>query len=156
MGSGRWIPRGRTIFCNRRMAEILGATYESMAERGRPRGVSRPFYGHNGPRRGCREGAIAGAGAAGDGEQALTHCATQPPDLLVSDVVMPKVSGTELAARVGAVHPQVRVLFISGYSNEALSWPAGVHQNAGFLQKPFTIAALISKVREMLGHAVGT
>ncbi len=88
---------------------------------------------------------------AADGEEALAKCAAERPDLLVTDVVMPKVSGTELATRLGTLQPQVRVLFISGYSNEVLSWPAGV-QNAGFLQKPFTIAALISKVREMLGH----
>jgi two-component system, cell cycle sensor histidine kinase and response regulator CckA len=93
---------------------------------------------------------------AADAEKAMTHCATRRPDLLVTDVVMPKVSGTELAARIGAMHPQVRVLFISGYSNEVLAWPSGVHQDAGFLQKPFTIAALTWKVREMLGHAVGT
>ena len=85
-----------------------------------------------------------------DGEEALAQCATRHLDLLLTDVVMPKMSGTELAARVRSAQPQVRVLFMSGYSNEVLSWPSGSCQDAGFIQKPFTIAALTSKVREIL------
>ena len=85
-----------------------------------------------------------------DGEEALAQCATQQLDLLLTDVVMPKMSGTELAARVRSAQPHVRVLFMSGYSDEVLSWPSGSRQDAGFIQKPFTIAALTAKVREIL------
>jgi two-component system, cell cycle sensor histidine kinase and response regulator CckA len=86
-----------------------------------------------------------------DGEEALALCATQRPDMLLTDVVMPKMSGTELAARVRSAQPHVRVLFMSGYSNEVLSWPSESRQDAGFIQKPFTIDALTSKVRDILG-----
>jgi PAS domain S-box-containing protein len=89
---------------------------------------------------------------ASDGEEALSQCASERMDLLLTDVVMPKMSGTELAARVRSAQPQVRVLFMSGYSNEVLSWPSGSGQDAGFIQKPFAVDALTSKVREMLGE----
>lgn len=65
---------------------------------------------------------------------------------------MPKMSGTELAVRVRSAQPHVRVLFMSGYSDEVLSWPPESRQDAGFIQKPFTTDALTSKVREILGE----
>jgi two-component system cell cycle sensor histidine kinase/response regulator CckA len=85
-----------------------------------------------------------------DGEEALAKCA-QAIDLLLTDVVMPKMSGTELAARVRSVQPHVRVLFMSGYSDEVLSWPAESRRGTAFIQKPFTLDALTAKVREVLG-----
>jgi two-component system cell cycle sensor histidine kinase/response regulator CckA len=89
-----------------------------------------------------------------DGEEALAQCAAQRLDLLLTDVVMPKMSGTELAARVRSAQPHVRVLFMSGYSDEVLSWPSGSRQNAGFIQKPFTVHGLASKVREILAEKI--
>jgi PAS domain S-box-containing protein len=72
-------------------------------------------------------------------------------DLLVSDVVMPDLSGPELATRIRTVHPGIRVLLVSGYSADAVA-KHGVNGAApSFLQKPFTGPQLAKKVREVLG-----
>ncbi len=71
-------------------------------------------------------------------------------DLLVSDVVMPGINGPAVAALVRAAYPGVRVLYISGYSDDVLSDRAG---GAAFLSKPFTPSDLGRKVRETLDSA---
>ncbi len=86
-----------------------------------------------------------------DGETALAQCGG-PIDLLLTDVVMPKVSGTELAAKVRAAQPGVRLLFMSGYSDEVLSWRSDAQGKASFIQKPFTPDALAAKIREVLSR----
>jgi CheY-like chemotaxis protein len=71
-------------------------------------------------------------------------------DLLVTDVVMPQLSGPELATRIRTVHPAIRVLLVSGYSADAVA-RHGVNGAApSFLQKPFTGRQLGTKVREVL------
>ena len=85
-----------------------------------------------------------------DAEEALAQCAALRFDLLLTDVVMPKMSGTELASRVISSQPHIRVLFMSGYSDEVLSWPSDSRQGANFIQKPFKIDALAAKVRDVL------
>jgi two-component system, cell cycle sensor histidine kinase and response regulator CckA len=95
---------------------------------------------------GCGYGVIESA----DGEDALTKCATANPDLLLTDVVMPKMSGTELAARALSAKPGLRVLFMSGYSDEVLSWPNDTSRGTAFIQKPFTPNELTTKVRDVL------
>jgi len=87
---------------------------------------------------------------ASGGEEALAAYSAHPIDLLVTDVVMPKMSGTDLAARVRARHPNVKVLFMSGYSVEVLAWRADKSDGAAFLQKPFAREELAAKVREIL------
>ncbi len=88
---------------------------------------------------------------ARNGTEALGICETHngPLHLLLTDVVMPQMSGHELARRVQALRPDVRVLFTSGYSDTIL-----LRQEAGaqgiFLQKPFAVRELLSKVREVL------
>jgi PAS domain S-box-containing protein len=73
-------------------------------------------------------------------------------DLLVSDVVMPEVSGRELARRLRAKRPGLRVLLVSGFP-EHVGAPGGeVSQADGFLQKPFVPRALLDKVREVLAR----
>jgi two-component system, cell cycle sensor histidine kinase and response regulator CckA len=67
-------------------------------------------------------------------------------DLLVTDIVMPQMSGTDLATRAWESRPRLRVLFMSGYSDRAAELAA----NAVFLAKPFDEQALLSKVREAL------
>jgi PAS domain S-box-containing protein len=89
---------------------------------------------------------------AADGEQAMRRCATsrQPIDLLLTDLVMPGLSGKELAERVVATRPDIRVLFTSGYSANAIAHRGELAPGAQMLHKPFTPDALVRRVREAL------
>lgn len=90
---------------------------------------------------------------AGDGREALAILARResPVDLLLTDVVMPGISGRELYLRAAGERPNLRVLFMSGYASEAV-FPHGLMVgDAHFLQKPFTGGALVSRIRDVLG-----
>ena len=71
-------------------------------------------------------------------------------DLLVTDLVMPRMGGRELADRVRAVIPRVGVLFMSGYAGEAVTRDGVLEPEAAFLAKPFSSNDLASKVRDVL------
>jgi len=71
-------------------------------------------------------------------------------DLLITDVVMPRMSGPELARRLRATRPALRVLCMSGYPESAERGPDGSAAWTGWLQKPFNPDGLIVKVRECL------
>jgi CheY-like chemotaxis protein len=71
-----------------------------------------------------------------------------PIDLLITDVFMPGMSGRELVSRVGALRPEMKVIFISGYPDETLA-RQGV-PGTRFLLKPFSTAELVSAVRASL------
>ena len=75
-----------------------------------------------------------------------------PIHLILTDVVMPGVSGPELVARIRALRPGAKVLYMSGYSDEAVAHHGFIESGASFLGKPFTIAALLDKVREVLSQ----
>ncbi len=89
---------------------------------------------------------------AANGEQALRVSDAYPRaiDLLVSDIVMPGMSGVSLAQRMVASRPALRVLYMSGYAATALSQPHAVPPGVGFVQKPFTRDTLATKVRQAL------
>ena len=89
---------------------------------------------------------------AGDGAGAVALCERHPGpiDLLVTDVVMPGLGGRQLAERVAGLRPGVRVLYLSGYTPDAVVRHGVEQATVAFLQKPFSPTALTRKVREVL------
>ncbi len=75
---------------------------------------------------------------------------TGPIDLLVTDMTMPGFSGSELAKRLAGPRPKMRVLFISGYTDEEAAHLGKVNQPVQFLQKPFHPDAFLTKTRQIL------
>ena len=71
-------------------------------------------------------------------------------DLMVVDVVMPEISGPELVRQLAPLRPGTHVLYISGYTDEAIVHHGIPESGAAFLQKPFLPDALARKVREVL------
>jgi PAS domain S-box-containing protein len=71
-------------------------------------------------------------------------------DLVITDVVMPQMGGRELATRLAVVQPGIRILFSSGYSENAISADGVLDDGINFLQKPYTPTTLARRVREVL------
>ncbi|MCI0659171.1 MAG: response regulator, partial [Acidobacteria bacterium] len=72
-------------------------------------------------------------------------------DLLMTDVIMPHMSGRELAERVVKQKPGIRVLFMSGYTDDVIVRHGELEAGTVFLQKPFTKEALARKLKELMG-----
>jgi signal transduction histidine kinase len=89
---------------------------------------------------------------AGTPAEALRLAETHPGEiqLLLTDVVLPEMNGRELAARIQALRPTVRCLFMSGYSTSVVGSGTVLEEGIPFLQKPFSADALATKVRETL------
>ncbi len=92
---------------------------------------------------------------AAGGEEALQIAAShgQRIQLLVTDVVMPLMSGPDLARRLTAAHPRMKVLYVSGYADDAIVRQGTVEPGTPILEKPFAAGALAEKVREVLDAA---
>ena len=72
-------------------------------------------------------------------------------DLIITDVVMPGMGGREMVQQLVRAHPGTKVLFLSGYTEDAILSDGSIEQGTAFLQKPFTLQNLSRKVREVLG-----
>lgn len=81
---------------------------------------------------------------------ALCRKHQEPIDLLLTDIVMPEMGGRELAEQAKPLHPEMKVLFVSGYTDDILIREGIKLQGSPFLQKPFTLQALARMVREVL------
>jgi DNA-binding response OmpR family regulator len=90
---------------------------------------------------------------AGSGEEAVdgVRSWTEPPVLLISDIVMPGMNGRVLSDRLRLTHPQLKVLFVSGYTDDASVSNGSLAPGTHFLQKPFALSALAAKVTEIVG-----
>jgi two-component system cell cycle sensor histidine kinase/response regulator CckA len=87
---------------------------------------------------------------AASGEEGITLAGRERGlDLLLTDVIMPNLSGPEMVKRLRAARPELAVLFMSGYDN-ALIDRAGLDRTASFLPKPFSPRALLAKVNEVI------
>lgn len=90
---------------------------------------------------------------ASNGEEALRIAgdhAGKKIHLLLTDMIMPRMSGHELAERLTRLHPHMRVLFMSGYTNRGIVHQGMLNEGALFLPKPFTLEGLAHRVREVL------
>jgi CheY-like chemotaxis protein len=90
---------------------------------------------------------------ATNGEEALhlaQNLTNQPIHLMVTDVVMPKMSGPELVKHLILLHPETKVICMSGYTDSAIIHREILKPGMTYLQKPFTTEALARKVREVL------
>jgi CheY-like chemotaxis protein len=88
---------------------------------------------------------------AGNADEALGIFATSEKiDLLLTDVVMPGSSGPQLSKELVARRPDLRVLYMSGYTDEAIVHHGVLNPGVALLNKPFTLSALAAKIREVL------
>jgi two-component system, cell cycle sensor histidine kinase and response regulator CckA len=87
---------------------------------------------------------------AADGPKALALAAEQHIDILVTDVVIPEMGGPEIARRIAEIQPGLKVLYISGYTENAIAHHRVLDEGVAFLQKPLSVAALSNKVRQVL------
>ena len=92
---------------------------------------------------------------AGDGAEAIALAKKYGDriDLLLTDVVMPGMNGSELATQLVLHHPEMKVLFMSGYTDDAITRHGVLDEGVSFIGKPYTPVALARKVREVIDEA---
>ncbi|HEX2911431.1 MAG TPA: PAS domain S-box protein [Chloroflexia bacterium] len=89
---------------------------------------------------------------ASNGSEALLKCEQTRPkvDLLITDMVMPQMSGPELAQHMAALYPDLKILFMSGYTEQEVFRQVRLDEKRGFVQKPFTTEEVVRKIRSIL------
>lgn len=89
---------------------------------------------------------------ARDGEDAITFCKNynKPIHLILTDVIMPKMNGKELVEKLKSIYPEIKSLFMSGYTENAIAIHGILEEGIQYLQKPFTVESLARKVRDVL------
>ena len=90
---------------------------------------------------------------ASNGDEALSRCQEHEGeiDLVLTDVIMPNMSGRESFERLKQLRPDLKVLYMSGYTDDVIANHGILDQDTNFLQKPFNVQSLINKVRDSLG-----
>ncbi len=94
--------------------------------------------------------------SAENGKQALALVAANPDakiDLLLTDVVMPEMGGKELVEKLRPISPHTKVIYCSGYTEDIIFHNSGIESGVYFLQKPYTVAAVAQKVRDVMSAA---
>jgi CheY-like chemotaxis protein len=94
---------------------------------------------------------------AGSGGEAVDLCSRHQGTihLMLTDVVMPGINGVELSKRMAPMQPEMKVLFMSGYTANAIAHQGVLDPGVSFIHKPFSISSLAHKVREVLGSGAG-
>jgi len=97
---------------------------------------------------------VLGAGSA---QEALEFCENEARELhlLLSDIIMPKLRGVDLAARVSMIYPEIRILFMSGFDNRQIPEYEALRSQARLIAKPFTARELLLAVRAALDKPPG-
>jgi len=81
---------------------------------------------------------------------AVSHRYSRKINLVITDVVMPGMSGPKLAESIAAMHPQAKILFVSGCTEDAVLRKGAAELPRNFLLKPFSFESLAAKIREVL------
>jgi PAS domain S-box-containing protein len=97
------------------------------------------------------DGHVVLAAADGDEAERLCRAARKPLDLVVTDTVMPRMSGPQMVERLRRLQPGLKAIFMSGHTPETLVQHGDVSGGSAFLQKPFDIADLLAHVTRLLG-----
>ncbi len=95
---------------------------------------------------------------ARNGREAVDLCGRHPGavHMMLTDVVMPGMSGKELSEKVTPLQPEMKVLFMSGYTSDAILQREVLDPGVAFIQKPFAVASLARKTREVLDSGTTT
>jgi CheY-like chemotaxis protein len=91
------------------------------------------------------------AAATPDEMLSIINSLSCPARLLITDVVMPMMNGRELADRVKEIHPDIKCLFMSGYTSNIIAHQGILDEGVHFMEKPFTLKVLATKIQMVLG-----